>query len=753
VIPDPAQEKNGHAPPGEGEADRYDASVFGARLWSSRAAHSFWSWYTAPRATDLVEARDQFMVRAITAITVITLVPFTVVFLAFAVLGVFSLLNVLMVLATDAAAGAALMVGRGRAWRLSGWILCLIFLGLAFVLTLRMGGWSPAVVYVALFVALGITLLGERWQWAVVPLAMAAYACGTAARGDLPLMEILGLLLAVAAPICGIMLLMWFSSRQMKATLTRSQAVTAGLEREVAGRKRMEAAVRELMERNRALFESIPDGVGVVLKDGRFVDCNGATVRMLDAGSREEVLGHDIFDVIAPEQRERARAWLAQAQTPGLLRRLVRVTVRSLAGRVFEAQIFSDLLLDEGGAPVGLVMAVRDITDQLTLEAQLRQAQKMEAVGQLAGGVAHDFNNILLGIQGYAELARDAAADPAAVREHLEEVLAASERGGALVRQLLAFSRREALVPVVMDLNAVIRGLVRLVGRLIGEHISLRVDLGPDLPGVTADPRQIEQAIVNLCVNSRDAMPDGGMITIRTDHAALDAAFAASNPWAAPGSYVRVSLADEGTGMSPEVMDHLFEPFFTTKRPDRGTGIGLATVYGIVKQHGGLIHCESAPGAGTRFFIFFPVSSEEVPAPAPAQPAPQPAGGRETLLVAEDDPMVRGLVARILGRAGYTVLTAADGAEALVVFAERGAEVALALVDVVMPGMNGQTLARALRERRPGLPVLFSSGYDFRLLDESLEAGEKLTIVHKPYHPQELLRVVRQALDAAASAG
>jgi PAS domain S-box-containing protein len=751
VKPRRAEQQSARVPPvgKPSDASRRDDAL-DERLWASHWAQSFWARYARPSSADPAVARDEFMVRAITAITVFTLLPFTLFFLAFAAFGVFPADNVVILLAADAVVAACVLMSRGRAWRLGGWLLSLLFLALAFVLTLRMGGWSPAVVYVALFVALGITLLGERWQWAAVPLAMAAFTAAAIAHGDLGAFDLAGLVLAVAAPLCGIMLLMWFSARQMKATLVRSQAAAAVLEREVAGRKRMEAAVRELMERNRALFESIPDGIGVILMDGRFVDCNGAAVRMLDAESREQVLGRDIFDVIAPEQRERARGWLAEVQRAAE-RRLVRVAVRGFVGRQFEAQLFSDLLRDERGAPVGVVIAVRDITDQLTLEAQLRQAQKMEAVGQLAGGVAHDFNNILLGIQGYAELARDAAGDPAAAREHLEEVLTAAERGGALVRQLLAFSRREALVPVVVDVNALVRGLVRMLGRLIGEHITLRLELGAGVPGMVADPRQIEQVLVNLCLNSRDAMPEGGSIRVVTRGAELDAAFVAANPWAVPGSFVRVDVADDGTGMSPEVMAHLFEPFFTTKRPDRGTGIGLATVYGIVKQHGGLIHCESAPGAGTRFTLFFPVSAERLPAEPSAEPAapPRPAGGSETLLIAEDDPMVRALVSRILGRAGYTVLAAADGAEALAIFSERGAEVSLALVDVVMPGMNGQVLAGALREARPDLPVLFSSGYDFHLLDEAVAAGELLTIVHKPYHPHELLRVVRDALDAA----
>jgi PAS domain S-box-containing protein len=690
------------------------------------------------------------MVKAIIVITAMALFPFTLVFIAFSAFGVFSLPNALIIASMDLAVVTCLLLSRSRAWRLSGLLLCLLFLALPAYLTLGMGGWSPISVYYALFVALGITLLGDRAEWGVVLLGLAAYAVATAIHGDLPPLEMAGLIVAVAAPLCGIALLMRFSARQMTDALKSSRSVTAGLQREVAERQRMEAAVRELMERNRALFESIPDGIGVVLLDGRFVDCNGATVRMLDAGSREEVLGHSLFEVIPPGEQARARAWLGQMQATDI-RRLIRLTIRGLTGRTFDAQLFSDCLRGEGGTPVGLVLAVRDITDQLSLEAQLRQAQKMEAVGQLAGGVAHDFNNILLGIQGYAELARDAASATPAVQEHLDEVLTAAERGGALVRQLLSFSRREALMPVVVSLNDLIDGLVKMVSRLIGEHITLRLELQEDLRGVTADARQLEQALVNLCVNARDAMPEGGTIVIGTENVTLDDAFVAAHPWAAPGRYVLVRLSDDGTGMAPEAMDHLFEPFFTTKRPDRGTGIGLATVYGIVKQHGGLIHCESALGAGTRFFLYFPVSSEtlrESP-PAPPEHAAKAAGGRETLLIAEDDTMVRSLVARILRKAGYRVLAAADGAEALAVFTTQGADVALALIDVVMPGMNGQALAQALRKVRPSLPVLFSSGYDFHLLDDALEAGEKLTIVHKPYHPQDLLRIIRETLDAA----
>jgi two-component system cell cycle sensor histidine kinase/response regulator CckA len=353
-----------------------------------------------------------------------------------------------------------------------------------------------------------------------------------------------------------------------------------------------------------------------------------------------------------------------------------------------------------------------------------------------------------VGIQGFVDLSLQDLEEGHPAREHMQEVLAASDKAGALVRQLLAFSRSEAMRPQVLGINEVIQGLHNMLTHLVGEHIVLELAFGTDVRGVVGDARQLEQVILNLCVNSRDATAGGGRIVIETANATLDDAFVQGQPWALQGDFVLIRVSDNGAGMPEDVKEHLFEPFFTTKGPGQGTGMGLATVYSIVKQHHGLIHCESAPGVGTRFSVYLPVAPAGTAAAAAPGALADPAGGDETVLLVEDNEIVRRLACRVLRRAGYRILEACDGEAAMRVFRANASEVDLALIDVVMPGMSGRAVAENIRARNPSLPILFSSGYDFRLLDDALRDWEHTEIVHKPYHPKELLRRVRDALDA-----
>jgi PAS domain S-box-containing protein len=392
----------------------------------------------------------------------------------------------------------------------------------------------------------------------------------------------------------------------------------------------------------------------------------------------------------------------------------------------------------------------RSEQERRNLEDQLRQSQKMEAVGQLAGGVAHDFNNLLQAIHGYTFLAMSDLSPESDGHAYVEEVMKAAERAAALTQQLLAFSRRQVIQPKAVDLNQAVSDMIRMLQRVIGEHIELNVMLGQHVKPVHADTGQIGQVLVNLCVNARDAMVDGGRLTIETRNATLDAAFSESHPWAAEGDYGLIAVTDTGIGMAPEVRLRVFEPFFTTKEIGHGTGLGLATVYGIVKQHGGLLDVSSEPGRGSRFNVYLPLASDNVADEETQAPEPL-AGGTETILLAEDEEVVRNMATEVLERVGYTVIVACDGEEAAALFQEHADEVALALLDVVMPKMSGRAACEKMRALKPDLPILFSSGYSFSTLGGDFLERTGAQAIPKPYAPRDLLKKVREALDHAIS--
>ena len=394
-----------------------------------------------------------------------------------------------------------------------------------------------------------------------------------------------------------------------------------------------------------------------------------------------------------------------------------------------------------------IVERQRAEAERKLLQAQLLQAQKMESIGRLAGGVAHDFNNILTAILSYAELSLMKLPEHDPLRGHLISIQEASEKAATLTHQLLAFSRRQVLEMKVVDLNDVIRGLAKMLTRMIGEDMPLELRTGATASFVRADEGQIEQVLMNLAVNARDAMPSGGRLVIETADVNPDDAVLKSQGVADPGQYVMLSVTDSGAGMSAEVRERIFEPFFTTKELGRGTGLGLATVYGIVKQHGGHIIVDSEPGKGTIFRILLPLTAGPGPQQAaePSGPLPE---GTETLLVVEDDELVRGLIDEVLAPLGYRVLTTASGDEALKTSDSFPGHVDLLLTDVVMPGMNGRQLAEVMRTRRPGIKVLFMSGYTQDALSTQgiLEPG--VALIHKPLRAGTLARQIRQVLDS-----
>jgi len=409
-------------------------------------------------------------------------------------------------------------------------------------------------------------------------------------------------------------------------------------------------------------------------------------------------------------------------------------------------------VLDGKGMPIGVSGFMRDISVHRRLEDQLRQSQKMEALGQLAGGVAHDFNNLLQTILAHAQFAERHMDEPENVRSDLRTILQASESAAALTRQLLAFGRRQDIQPSTIDFFGVVDGLMRMVRRVIGEDIVLSViPPAPDLRYVCADAGQIEQILMNLSVNARDAMPEGGEISISLHNMDIDEEWCSNKAWASPGQYVMMRFHDNGTGMDEDTVHCLFEPFFTTKDEGQGTGLGLSTVYGIVQQHKGLIDVHSEEGEGTTFKIFLP-AAEDAPKVETEQetlcPFPM-AGGNETILVAEDEVIVRELVERLLQDAGYTVIVTCDGQEAVEAYEASHDKIHLVILDAVMPRLSGYGAYCKMYELNNTIPFIFCSGYAADTLVASGKSKLPMPpVIQKPYRPAELLRIVRQQIDS-----
>jgi PAS domain S-box-containing protein len=494
----------------------------------------------------------------------------------------------------------------------------------------------------------------------------------------------------------------------------------------------------------RSLVTNAPYGICRCDAAGILLSANPAMVKMLGYTAQAELTGRNSANLYADAQRwfnvaDALRAeqyfngldadWIRQDGTP--------VTVR-LSGRTIREQdtTFFELFAE-------------DVTERRTLEQQLRQSQKMEAVGRLAGGIAHDFNNLLMVISGYSELLLDriGVGDPA-MRGPAQEIASAASRATTLTRQLLAFSRKQMMTPKVFDLNAVVSENLRMLNRLIGEDIDLVMVPGDNLGQVKADPSQIEQVIMNLAVNARDAMPKGGKLTIETGNVTLDGSYARLHAPAIPGEYVMLAISDTGAGMDSETQSHIFEPFYTTKGP-KGTGLGLSTVYGIVKQSGGYIWVYSEAGKGTTFKIYLPRVSEAGEVAAAAAQAPATVRGHETILLVEDEATVRQLARECLELQGYVVLEAPEGAAALQLAQAHPGPIHLLLTDVIMPGMTGRELANRLSQSRPGIRVLYMSGYTENAIGHNgmLDAG--VMLLQKPFSLPTLRAKVREVLDMA----
>jgi PAS domain S-box-containing protein len=496
----------------------------------------------------------------------------------------------------------------------------------------------------------------------------------------------------------------------------------------------------------RSLVTNAPYGICRCDSTGIVLNANPSLVTMLGHASSSELVSRNLANLYADTQQ-----WFALAdyfrsleKFNGLVAEWVRkdgssIIVR-LSGRAMRGEdraIFFELFAE-------------DVTERRALEQQLRQAQKMEAIGRLAGGIAHDFNNLLMVISGYSEFLLERIGSDLTLRGPAQEIANASGRATALTRQLLAFSRKQMLAPKVMDMNVVVTENLKMLTRLIGEDIDLVMVPGADLGAVKADPGQIEQVIMNLAVNARDAMPQGGKLTLETANVALDENYARFHAPVAPGEYVMLAISDTGMGMDAETQTHIFEPFFSTKGP-KGTGLGLSTVYGIIKQSGGYVWVYSEPGKGTSFKVYLPRVSavgEEIAAQPPAEVS-KSEQNFETILVVEDEANVRRLGRQFLENQGYTVLEAADGAAAIEVSKAHPSPIHLLLTDVIMPGMNGRELAHRIASLRPDTKVLYMSGYTENVIGHNgtLDAG--VNLLQKPFTLPALKAKVREVLDQA----
>jgi PAS domain S-box-containing protein len=515
------------------------------------------------------------------------------------------------------------------------------------------------------------------------------------------------------------------------------------LQRDLAERRRIEKAHTQLV----TAVEQAAEAVVITDTSGVILYVNPAFEKTTGY-SRQEAMGQNprILKSGKHDTSFYRRMWESLAQGKVWSG---RITNKKKNGELYEEEMTISPIRDSAGKIIDYVAVQDDVTQEVALEMQLRQAQKLEGIGQLAGGVAHDFNNILTSIQCNASLLRNVELDAAERTECADQILRAAEHAASLTRQLLIFSRKQVMHPAILDLNAVVEGVVKMLQRILGEDIALRAELAPVLPPVFADAGMIEQVLLNRAVNSRDAMPRGGRLAIATGTRVQDEFPAEPHPPAAPGEYVWLSVEDTGCGISPGIRPRIFEPFFTTKPVGKGTGLGLATVHGIVQQHHGWIDIASEVGQGTTFKVYLPVATAPQAQSETAAAAADLPVGEETILLVEDDAFLNQIMSRVLTRCGLTVLSAPNGVAALPIWKEHRERIRLLLTDLVMPeGMTGFELARKLQAEKPRLQVVFTSGYA-TCAGEGPPLIEGVNFLQKPYSPQKLAKTVRDALDAA----
>ncbi|MDQ2856406.1 MAG: PAS domain S-box protein, partial [Acidobacteriota bacterium] len=514
---------------------------------------------------------------------------------------------------------------------------------------------------------------------------------------------------------------------------------------EITERKRAEQALQKSEERYRELVENAHDIIYEHDLDGNYTSINKAGER-ITGYSREETLHLNLKEIIVPEFLEKAQE-MVRRKLAGEMITAYELETLAKDRRRISLEVNSRLVF-QNGVPTGVQGIARDVTERKQLEEQLRQSQKLEAVGQLAGGVAHDFNNLLTVISGYSDLLLRKLPADSSLSAHASEIKKAGDRASGLTRQLLAFSRKQILQPKVLDLNTVVSDLDRMLRRLIGEDVDLLTITEPELGQVKADPGQIEQVVVNLVVNARDAMTTGGKVTIETANARLTADYVHQHVQCVPGAYVMLAISDNGSGIDPAIRDRIFEPFFSTKGAGKGTGLGLSTVYGIVKQSGGHIWVYSEANMGTTFKIYLPRVDEDIKEGADPGEIAAALGGKETILLVEDEAQVRGIVQQILESLGYCVMTAENGEQAMTVASAHAGDIDLVITDVVMPQMGGRELAERLGTLRRNLRVVFMSGYTDDAIVRHGLMDDRLIFIQKPFTADALARKVRMTLDA-----
>jgi PAS domain S-box-containing protein len=526
-----------------------------------------------------------------------------------------------------------------------------------------------------------------------------------------------------------------------------------GLQREISERKRAEEEVRNSERRYRLLADNVTD---VIWTTDMHLPFTYFSPSVAQTGyTVEEAMALSVTEFLTPASLELAMKTLAtelvESETEAVApfgSRTLQLGVHCKDGSTLWTETRVSFLRGADGRPVGILGVARDIAERKRLEKQLRQAQELEAIGRLSGGVAHDFNNILTAITGYSSILLRNLDPDDPKRSDVDEIKQAADRAATLTQQLLAFSRKQVLQLQVLDLNSVVANTEKMLQRLIGEDIELATMLDPNLGRVKADPGRIEQVIMNLAVNARDAMPQGGKLTIESTNTVLDDAYALRHVDVKPGHYAMLAVSDTGVGMDEETRSHLFEPFFTTKEDGKGTGLGLPTVYGIVKQSNGHIWVYSELGRGTTFKIYLP-QTDEAAEPIHLEPVTsEPARGSETILLVEDDDVVRGLASRTLTENGYSVLEAANGEEATRVCQRRGGPIQLLLTDVVLPGgMSGRDIAERVAALRPETKVLYMSGYTDNAIVHHGVMEPGIAFIGKPFTPAALLHKLRRVLD------